>query len=202
MSFEIKSIFKEVIVAACPVCSGAFGRLGGAETDGISLLWRLLINVQFRTFLWNQEKKRKSKRLKGNISSVKLSRSHGFSRSSASERFYLSDLSQPVEADFICSQTERDWSPRQVTQVRSRHPQPSTLNPTISLPLIPGSTSRRRFQGVQEVRMFVKAFVVCVGAITPLTHVKLSKTIVGEVLEFLCTGSDATVPVVSDIVPD
>lgn len=126
MLFEIKSIFKEVIVATWPVCSRAFGRLGGAETDGISLLWWLLIIVQFRTFFLNQEKKRKSKWLKVNISSVKLSHSHGFSRSSASERFYLSDLSQPVEADFICSQTERDRSPRQVTQVRSRHPQPST----------------------------------------------------------------------------
>lgn len=125
MLFESKRNLKEVIVAACPVCSRAFGRLGGAEIDGISLLWWLLIIVQFRTSLWNQEEN-KSKWLKGNISSVKLSRSHGFSRSSTSERFYLSDLSQLVEADFICSQTERDSSPRQVTQVRSRHPQPST----------------------------------------------------------------------------
>lgn len=44
--------------------------------------------------------------------------------------------------------------------------------------------------------------VGCVGSVTPLTHVKLSETMFGEVLDFLCTGSDATVPVVSDIVLD
>lgn len=50
--------------------------------------------------------------------------------------------------------------------------------------------------------MFVNALVVCVGSVTPLIHVKLSETMLGKVLDFLCTGSDATVPVVSDIVHD
>lgn len=44
--------------------------------------------------------------------------------------------------------------------------------------------------------------VCCVGSVTPSTHVKLSETMFGEVLDFLCTGSDATAPVVSDIVLD